>query len=543
MPRRGVAQNGAMNPAVIFCALAALAAAQGTATVDGVVVNRITGAGIEGATVWLWNGNSNSSKVVTNEAGIFHFSGLTPGDYLSRVEKSGYSDPTQEVLVLPGDSGPRHPIVVGGEPVRLRFELIPPAVLRGRVVDADGNPARSVVEWGSGRTTSTNAEGVFVFENILPGSFTLLARPQLSGHQFRQDEIRTEPVPTYYPSVVEKGLAEAITLRPGAELSGYEIRLQSAEVHRVHGIVLDPDGKPAVKATVALQPRIPAGDTSLTFHLAGSERLTLSIRNSPGGGGPEEQVVTAGDGRFEFPSVRPGEWMIQTRSDWIRDDIQHRNVLRMGSASVRVDREDPDELKIQFATPFSLSLPTSVVMSDGSAPGPGVSLNVSVFAETGGGRIAKIEPGGLLQLNEVTPGSYQIRADVAAGNYYTDSIWLGSTNVTGQSVDLTPVPLPLKIVLKPAGTVVGTIEDADASTIVLFPRSFTGSGYVAQSGVGKTFEITGVRPGEYYAVDTDRMDVIADGVRLRALMPRATSVRVEAGSSVSVQLKVAHVPE
>lgn len=160
MPRRGVAQNGAMNPAVIFCALAALAAAQGTATVDGVVVSRITGAGIEGATVRLWNGNSNSSKVVTNEAGIFHFSGLTPGDYLSRVEKSGYSDPTQEVLVLPGDSGPRHPIVVGGEPVRLRFELIPPAVLRGRVVDADGNPARSVVEWGSGRTTSTNAEGL-----------------------------------------------------------------------------------------------------------------------------------------------------------------------------------------------------------------------------------------------------------------------------------------------------------------------------------------------------------------------------------------------
>src|SRR5207342_1500105 len=143
-----------------------------------------------------------------------------------------------------------------------------------------------------------------------------------------------------------------------------------------------------------------------------------------------------------------------------------------GSAGFRVDREDPDELKIQFATPFSLSLPTVIALSDGSAPAPAVSLNVSVFSETGSARIVKIESGGLLQLDDLIPGSSQIRADVAAGNYYTDSIWLGSTNVTGQSVELTPIPAPLKIVLKPAGTVVGTIEDADASTIVLFPQSF-----------------------------------------------------------------------
>lgn len=44
----------------------------------------------------------------------------------------------------------------------------------------------------------------------------------------------------------------------------------------------------------------------------------------------------------------------------------------------------------------------------------------------------------------------------AAGNYYTGSIWLGSTNITGQSVDPTPVPLPLRVVLKPAGTTVGS---------------------------------------------------------------------------------------
>jgi hypothetical protein len=526
--------------------LAALAAAQGTATVDGVVVNKVTGAGIEGVTVWLWSSDTNSSKVVTNEAGIFHFSGLTPGDYISRMEKSGYSDPTQEVLVLPGDSRPRRPIVVGGEPVHLRFELIPPAVLRGRVIGADGNPATSVVELGRGRTANTNAEGVFVFENVLPGSYTLLARPKVTGHLSGKDEIRTEPVPTYYPSVVEGSLAETIMVRPGAELTGYEIRLQSAEVHRVHGVVLDPDGKPAAKATVALQPRTPAGGMGMTFHVAGTGGVTLSVRNSLGGGQPEEQVVTAADGRFEFPAVRVGEWMIQARSDWIRDEIQHRNILRSGSAVFRVERDDPEELKIQFATPFNLSLPTSIVLSDGSPPAPGVSVSVSLFSETGpGARIVKVDSGRVLQLNDVIPGTYEIRADVAAGNYYTESIFLGTTNVMGQRVELTSIPMPLKIVLKPAGTLRGIIEDADAGTILLFPESFSGAGYSVQSGSGRTFEIDGVAPGAYYAIALDRLDLpaIADAVRLRGLMSKATSVRVDAGSAASVQLRLNHIPD
>lgn len=524
--------------------LAALAAAQETATVEGVVVNKVTGAGIEGVTVWLWSSGSDSYKVITNETGIFHVFGLTPGDYSSRVEKSGYSGSEPELLALFADPPKRH-ISAGPEPVRMRFELIPPATLRGRVLGTDGNPVRASVELGGGKTANTNAEGLFAIDNIQPGRYTLLARPLITKHLPGKDGTRTEPFPTYYPSVLDGSLAETITVRAGAELTGYEIRLQSAEVHRVRGVVLDLDGKPSAKATVELQAKIPS-DMGISFSLVGAGGLNLSIRSAPGAVRSQEQpVVTAEDGVFEFPSVRAGEWMIQARSDWIRDEVQHRNILRMGSAAFKIEREDPDELKIQFPTPFNLSLSIAIVLSDGSAPAPGVSVNVSVFSETGGGRIVKIEPGGLLQLNEVIAGTYQIRADVVAGNYYTDSILLGSTNVMGQSVELTPAPPPLKIVVKPAGTVLGTIEDADSGTIVLFPQSFAGTGYSVQSGVGRTFEISGVRPGEYYAIAMERLDpaAITDAVRVRGLMTKATSVRVDAGSSASVQLKVQHVPD
>jgi hypothetical protein len=242
--------------------------------------------------------------------------------------------------------------------------------------------------------------------------------------------------------------------------------------------------------------------------------------------------------------VRSGEWVIQAHSDWVRDEIQHRNILRLGSAALRVDHRDPDDLKIQFATPFSLSLPVAVVRSDGSPPGPGVTVVVRLTSETGPtGRVARIEPGGVLQIDQVIPGRYQFQADVVGGNYYVDSFWLGSTNITGQAVELAPVPMPVRIILKPAGTVVGTLEDADAGAIVLFPQNFAGTGYAVQTSVGRTFEITGVRPDEYYALALDRLDPadIADAVRLRGLVARATSVRVEPGSSSSVRLKVIHV--
>ena len=537
--------------AILCCVLAAIAAAQDTATVEGVVVNKVTGAGIDGATVWLWIPGNTSYKAVTNEAGIFQVTGLKPGDYAASVEKSGYSNPSQEVLVLPGDQRPPHPIKVGPEPAHLRFELNPPAVLRGRVTGPDGTPARASVVLGPGLTTNTNADGVFSFEKLWPGSYTLLARPLVpknvkdAKRVSAKDEIRTEPVPTYYPSVQDRSLAETITIHAGAELNGYDVRLQSAEVHRVRGIVLDLDGKPASKATVELQARVPAG-TGITFTMAGSGGLMLSIRNGPGSGQSDEpSVVTAADGVFEFPSVRAGEWIVRVHSDWIRDEIQQRNILRFGSAAFRIEHDDLEDVKIPFATPFNLSLPTVVTLGDGSAPAPGVSIALTLMSETGSGMTrSDIKTGGPLQLDNVLPGAQRIQADVAAGNYYVDSIWLGTMNITGQSVELTPASPPIKIVLKPAGTVRGTI-DADAGTIVLFPQSFEGAGYLAQSGAGKTFEISGIAPGDYYAIALDRFDpeVMRNALRLRGLMPGATSVRVDQSSAASVQLKVNHPPD
>ena len=131
------------------------------------------------------------------------------------------------------------------------------------------------------------------------------------------------------------------------------------------------------------------------------------------------------------------------------------------------------------------------------------------------------------------------------GNYYADSILLGSTDVTSQRVELTPASPPLKIVLKLAGTIRGAIEDADAGIVVLFPQSVTGIAYSASSGAGRTFELDGIPPGDYYAIALDHFDsrTMAEALRLRSLMPRASSIKVQKGSVTTVPLRVNHVPD
>jgi hypothetical protein len=213
----------------------------------------------------------------------------------------------------------------------------------------------------------------------------------------------------------------------------------------------------------------------------------------------------------------------------------------VGSAIFSLGHGDPNDLKIQLAAPFRLS--GSAVLSDGSPPPKGVMLTVSLYSETGrSGSGGITEPSGTLRL-DVMPGAHEIRADVLFGNYYADSILLGPTDVTNQRVELTPASPPVKIILKPAGIIRGSIEDADAGSVVLFPQSITGIAYSASSGAGKTFALDGIPPGDYYAIALDRFDsrTMADAVRLRSVMPLATGVKVEQGSAASLQLKVHHL--
>ena len=526
-----------MKLASLLALLSAFAIAQNTATVEGVVVNKVTGAGIPDVTVRFRASRAVHYETQTDATGAFRFTGVKPGDYDAGIEKTGYFPvDASAFLVFPGDQREYH-VAPAGAPLRLRLELNPPAVLKGRVIGADGNPARASVDLGKGRTVSTDAEGLFTFDKLSPGPYTLLARPITAEVAAARDGTRTEVVPTYYPSVVDAGLAQRIVVSAGAELTGYEIRLQSVPVYRVRGVVLNREGKPAAKAIVSLQPRIPGEGADRPFLVPGGPRPTFSIRTTPVEIlEPVEPFVTRDDGLFEFPSVSSGEWSILAEGEPVGDAGQR--LSSYGTAAVSLGHGDPDDLKIQLAPSFRLA--GIAVLSDGSSPGRDLILGLSLYSDTGrAGSGGVTEPNGTLRL-DVVPGANQILADVLMGNYYADSILIGSTDMTTQRVELTPTSPPVKIVLKVAGSVQGTIEDGAAGTVVLFPQSVTGVGYYAPSAGEKPFQVPGIPPGNYYAVALDHFDPRTMGyaVRLRSLIPLASSVKVEQGSAASVKLKV-----
>jgi hypothetical protein len=529
----------------VSCALVAFAlgaAAQDTATVEGVVVNKVTGAGIADATVRLFASQANRYEIHSDETGAFRITGVKPGDYDAGVEKNGYFPvDAAAFLVFPGDR-PKHHVDSAGAPLRLRLELNPPAVLRGRVIGADGNPARASVDLGKGRTVNTDAEGSFTFDKLSPGPYTLLARPKTIEHAAAHEGTRSEVVPTYYPSAVEPAQAQSIVVRAGSELTGYEIRLQSVPVYRVRGVVLNPEGKPAAKAVVSVQPRIPGEGPDRPFLIPGGPRASFSIRTTEVESlEPAESFVTRDDGVFEFPSVPAGEWIALAEVEPAGDEAQR--LSSYGTATFSLGHGDPDDLKIQLAASFRLS--GVAVLSDGSPPGRDMVLGVSLYSDTGRpGTGGMNGPGGKLQL-DVVPGANRILVDILMGNYYADSILLGSTDITTQPAALTPASPPIKIILKPAGSVHGTIEDPVPATVVVFPQNFTGIGYYAQSDAGRNFDLAGIPPGEYYAIAVDHFDprTMAGAVRLRGLMPLATSLKVQSASSANVELKVNRVPD
>ena len=210
---------------------------------------------------------------------------MKPGNYEVRFEKEGYRF---------GNKIPPQPYMVGQGPgsVRIRLEMTRLVSLSGRVVDPDGNPFSQAEVKLAGRTVPVSAEGTFTIKELEPGSYTLAAIPKAVP----APEGERRPVITHSP--------QPIVIRGDADVSGYEIRLETAEVYRINGTVLDQTGNPKAGVTVQLLPTIQTGPRVASW---GDNIIVVG----PGPHGAERSPsFRRGDGFFEFPAVRSGEWQL-----------------------------------------------------------------------------------------------------------------------------------------------------------------------------------------------------------------------------------------
>jgi len=510
-------------------ALAPFLLAQSTGSVEGIVVDSITKRPISGVSVTLRNSSKPELTYhgATDENGAFRIVGMPEGEYRSRCEceKDGYAS---------GKTGPDMPapplVVTHIQPLRVYFEIIPLGKLHGRLVDTEGRPvsdATLILAHLAGGAAMENvkpdAEGRFLFEDIHLGTFTLQANPgkSLAPPPVVPGEERTAWAITYFPAATRRSEAQHIVVRSGADMGEFVFRLRTAPVHRVRGVVLDEDGKPAAGVSVRL---------IIPDYWAGNY-------------GVEARADSKEDGAFEFPAVNERDWHLAA-------EVKRGNATLRGLASILVQHRDVEDVVIPLSAPFTMNVP--VEWKDAPKDGPQRATVVllpdgdTAAEEIVGTQLAD----GTVRIEDVYPGTYRVDAEgYKTQGYHLGSLLFGERETLGQPIDIINNSVPLRLVFEHgSGSVHGTIEDCGNAEVALWAADTTTWSYFHLTSCDSAghFEFIDLRPGEYYvaafAEVVDRYQLQSRDF-LRLMMARAAHIRLEKGSMVSIDLKPIAWPE
>jgi len=496
-----------MRIAILLVCAAPLMLAQATGAIEGSVTNGVSHMAMAAVRVTAnkqGEKEATTRRAVSDITGAFRTPDLEPGDYSVSFEADGYIAVTRRV------------IRVATGTVKVNVELLPSAAVRGRVLDDEGRPAADVAveiyRFRGGRPSSvtTDRDGHFALTKIEPGVYAIAARP---GAKPKEGTVLS---PVWFPSFTDRAQAEPIIVRPGAELSGFEIRLRRVAAWTVRGVTVDEQGKPVRGASIWLCP--------------------------PDQWQPDEGPVTSGaDGAFEIPWVRPGEWRLHASVD----------EASQGYAALTVEKHDVDRVQISLLPPFTLS---GFVDREEPRDGEGKRKLTGVFLTPVGGAgshaLAFHDQDGAIRFNKVQPGRYVIFPVGYLPGYYVESVKLGDRDVMSKPVELTNAAIPFRIAYKPnAGRVRGNVEKGIGSTVVLLPQDealLDGQFIRSEKCDGNGhFEVGSLRPGEYFAFAFDRVDhdALEDVRFVRNLRSLAVLVHVDAGQAANAELKVTPWPE
>jgi hypothetical protein len=500
-----------MSRALLILLSAGLIFGQSTGSIQGVVRNEVTGEGIPGVHVVVVAADARHDAD-TDAAGSFLKTGVARGMYQAHFEKKGYTlaayQSTPFVEVTSGVS-------------QMEITLSGSAVLRGRVVDAEGKP----VKGSSVRLLDFSEVGIlskgpkFEFTGIRPGYYTLVAIPP---------EGDSNLAPTYYPSALDPYGAIRIAVLGDRDLDGLEIRTLVAHTVRISGRVVTESGKPAVNARVTLHPM-----TRNNGRMTGGNQLLVYPADE--NTGPAEQQLQSKDGSFTFNAPK-GDWTIAAITGVRADstvDPQGINLLRQGAVRLGVDRGDIENVEIRLATPIEI---TGSIEWEDATPAPGI-----VYANPVTGPNVPLNMQG--QLNRdgtfklmALPGRVYFTMPSRPG-FYPASMTMGGQEVLGVPLDLSSEIPPLHVVMKRTkGTIRGK-ADPGTSFVVLIPAQVDHASFGRQIFPAKdgTFEVN-LAPGSYvigaFAGPRSLDPAILDKVRTAGV-----HIRVEDSDPATVELK------
>ena len=478
---------------------------EATCRISGMVVKAMDGAPLKGATVRLENGEDHEHTIATKTTGDgrFELRNVPAGRYKLVVSRNGYVEMEYGQRKL-SDPGAAFTLSPGQTKTEVTFNLIPAAVIAGRVFNEDGEPepnasvTASRETYQEGRKTLTpfaqqitDDLGAFRLFGLPPGRYFVSAMERQWGKVVGDKEFSVSPsqasneqgyAKTYYPGTPDLARAAAINVKEGEEIPGIDVALKQVLVHRIRGRVLN---------QVTQKP----GQDMEVLLVARSKRLDWDF-------GGETQVKKA-DGSFEISNVVPGPYTLLAY--WF--DPSERK-MHFGSQRIDVGESDLEGMSITVGAGAAIQ---GRVVWDGKPSLEQDQLSIKaamVDTVVFPGINARVDGDQQFTLKDLMDGDVRLQVSGISKDCYIRQITYGQTFVKDDVISVSKGANPaLEITLSSRGArVQGSVADKDnlpaagvwvvavpdearRTTLRLF-KSQTTDQY------GK-FDLHGLAPGEY----------------------------------------------
>ena len=513
---------------------------EGAARIEGVVTRSGTGEPIPFATVQLVQvPNLNDIDIndltslaadaaeldaTTDAGGRFVIEGLSPGSYTITVFRDGF------VRQTPGASEPGAPgepvALTAGETFEASIQMIPAAVITGRIIDDLGRPIPraevSAMQHRTGldghealqvvRAATTDDRGEYRLFWLTPGEYLVSgrveARPPTGGLTITRTgafitdlnaQPRNEEMAGFFPGVPDEALAAPVRVSAGEERVGVDIRLAVKATFTVSGRVVSP-GPTGGFGMVSLRPDAP-GTTNIASFLGNTG-------------------IVDSQGNFAIRNVEPGDYTLEARSEGLGG--------RDFRASIRVEVTNADVENITLLVSAGTDVAINAFIED--AASPAASETVSEFdwstvrlmlategiagSETG----TRIDTEGGFLVENVAPGEYTLNVLMLPNpGIYVKSILVGAQEIgpDGRIPIDTGFTGPVSVLISPNGgriDGVASTRDGDPAAnaaVTLLPADMpdtAGNPMSALQGLGQnirqtnadgSYSLSGIAPGEY----------------------------------------------
>ena len=493
---------------IVLPAVAFLFASVGFAqncSIDGTVVNLSTNAPIARAHVTV-AGRDDSFVADTDAAGKWRLGNLACGRVTISAVRPGF-------IRIP-QGAPFE--VKAGVPLRdVKIELIPQAVLAGRVLDDQGDPVQGaqvnvlttrIINGIRGVQASNsmvaNDLGEYRFAGLAAGKYFVCANGPPAVLATGAPPIGER----CYPGPLEGGAAGAMNVS-----AGYEGRID---------FTLSPLAAFNVSGVVSGYPEGTTGLVTLTPRRQVARIMGLSAQVHP-------------DGTFLIRGVAAGSYTVSARAAQLNNRL-------MARAPVDVAGSDVNGIQLRLEAGVTVTGAMKIISVAGKKPAkPQYTLLLrSSEGSVGPGISGWDETRTTFSIDDVMPGSYRLEFSPPAP-FYLKSATMGGRDMLASDVPIGPGATAIEVVISDDGGVVEgdvTADDMPTAAWIYLERNGVPSRNAVADSKGH-FRIEGLPPGNYkvYAWD-DNTRVEYGNPEWMTRNGKGVSVSIGEGETAQVKL-------